>query len=76
MLDLATEVSGASAPAPDDTPAPLGRAHARGLREIYRSAGWPGQDMPEIELLTGGMLQRVACEMVRAGQSDACGWVE
>ena len=32
----------------------MGRAHARGLREIYRSAGWPGQDMPEIELLTGG----------------------
>ncbi len=40
--------------------APLGRAHARRLREIYRSAGWPCQDMLEIELLAAGMLQRVA----------------
>jgi len=38
----------------------LGRAHARRLREIYRSAGWPCQDMLEIELLAGGMLERVA----------------
>ena len=40
--------------------APLGRAHARRLREIYRSAGWPCQDMLEIELLAARMLQRVA----------------
>lgn len=39
---------------------PLGRTHARRLREIYRSAGWPCQDMVEIELLAGGMLERVA----------------
>ena len=38
----------------------LGRAHAKRLREIYRSAGWPCQDMLEIELLACGMLQRVA----------------
>lgn len=38
----------------------LGRTHARRLREIYRSAGWPCQDMVEIELLAGGMLERVA----------------
>ena len=38
--------------------APLGRAHARRLREVYRSAGWPCQDMLEIELLAAGMLQR------------------
>ena len=38
----------------------LSRAHARRLREIYRSAGWPCQDMLEIELLAGGMLERVA----------------
>ncbi|NDP63705.1 MAG: hypothetical protein GZ092_13905 [Polaromonas sp.] len=38
----------------------LGRTHARRLREIYRSAGWPCQDMLEIELLAGGMLERVA----------------
>ena len=42
--------------------APLGRAHARRLREIYRSAGWPCQDMLEIELLAGGMLERVASQ--------------
>lgn len=45
---------------PNDTPATLGRAHARRLREIYRSAGWPCQDLLEIELLAAGMLQRVA----------------
>ena len=38
----------------------LGRTHARRLREIYRSAGWPCQDMVEVELLAGGMLERVA----------------
>jgi len=39
---------------------PLGRPHARRLRDIYRSAGWPSQDLLEIELLASGMLQRVA----------------
>jgi hypothetical protein len=52
-----TESPGASAGEPA---AALGRAHARRLREIYRSAGWPCQDMLEIELLAAGMLQRVA----------------
>jgi hypothetical protein len=37
----------------------LGKAHARRLREIYRSAGWPCQDPLEIELLAAGMLDRV-----------------
>jgi hypothetical protein len=42
------------------SPAPgLGKAHARRLREIYRSAGWPCQDPLEIELLASGMLDRV-----------------
>ena len=41
-------------------PATLGRAHARRLREVYRSAGWPCQDMLEIELLAAGMLRRIA----------------
>jgi hypothetical protein len=39
--------------------ATLGKAHARRLREIYRSAGWPCQDLLEIELLAAGMLDRV-----------------
>ena len=43
-----------------ESAATLGRTHARRLREIYRSAGWPCQDMLEIELLAAGMLQRVA----------------
>jgi hypothetical protein len=38
----------------------LGKIHARRLREVYRSAGWPCQDLVEIELLAGGLLQRVA----------------
>lgn len=45
---------------PSNSPAAaLGRLHARRLREVYRSAGWPCQDVPEIELLAAGMLQRV-----------------
>jgi hypothetical protein len=37
----------------------LTRAHARRLRDIYRSAGWPSQDPLEIDLLAAGMLERV-----------------
>ncbi|MBI2724952.1 MAG: hypothetical protein HYX42_01755 [Polaromonas sp.] len=41
---------------------PLGRAHARRLREIYRSAGWPCQDLLEIELLAAGLLERIGSD--------------
>ena len=45
---------------PDLPAAPaLGRAHARRLREVYRSAGWPCQDPLEIDLLAAGLLERV-----------------
>lgn len=37
----------------------LTRAHARRLREIYRSAGWPSQDGVEIELLAAGLVERL-----------------
>ncbi len=37
----------------------LGRAHARRLREMYRSAGWPCCDAIEIDLLAAGLLERV-----------------
>ncbi|MEP6790349.1 MAG: hypothetical protein ABI907_03195 [Ramlibacter sp.] len=37
----------------------LGKAHARRLRDIYRSAGWPSQDPLEIELLAAGLLERL-----------------
>jgi hypothetical protein len=40
-------------------PLPLPRTHARRLREIWRSAGWPCHDLIEIDLLTAGMLERV-----------------
>lgn len=44
-----------------DTPLPgLGRVHARRLREMYRSAGWPCQDAVELDLLAAGLLERVA----------------
>lgn len=46
-------------PISPDTDLPLGRAHARRLREIYRSAGWPCQDLLEIELLAAGLLERI-----------------
>jgi len=47
---------------PDDPSPPLlalGRHHARRLREVYRSAGWPCCDGVEIELLAAGLLERV-----------------
>ena len=47
-------------PSPAATaPAPLGKAHARRLRELWRSAGWPCQDSVEIDLLAAGLLERV-----------------
>src|SRR3954470_5107567 len=49
--------SSPSSPAPSQ-PA-LGKAHARRLRDIYRSAGWPCQDALEIDLLAAGLLERV-----------------
>lgn len=38
----------------------LGRVHARRLRDLYRSAGWPSQDKVEVELLAAGLLERVS----------------
>jgi hypothetical protein len=43
----------------ESTPMALGRVHARRLRELYRSAGWPIQDKVEVELLAAGLLERV-----------------
>lgn len=48
-----------NSPAPIDTTASLGKPHARRLREIYRSAGWPCQDPLEIDLIAAGLLERV-----------------
>lgn len=50
-------MSAAALPSPGQ--ALLGRAHARRLRDIYRSAGWPSQDALEIDLLAAGLLERV-----------------
>ena len=37
----------------------LGRRHHQRLRQMYRSAGWPCQDVLEAELLAAGLLERV-----------------
>ncbi|NML15857.1 hypothetical protein [Azohydromonas caseinilytica] len=43
-----------------DTPAlPLTRFHLRRLHELWRSAGWPCQDLLEVELLAAGLLERL-----------------
>ncbi|MFP8778950.1 hypothetical protein [Hydrogenophaga sp. RWCD_12] len=42
---------------PDSFPA-IGRVHHRRLRDIHRSAGWPCQDIVEVELLAAGLLER------------------
>jgi len=41
------------------SPTRLDRIHARRLRDMYRSAGWPCQDGVEVELLAAGLLERV-----------------
>jgi hypothetical protein len=41
------------------TSLPLTAIHRRRLREVWRSAGWPCQDMVEVELLAAGLLERV-----------------
>jgi hypothetical protein len=46
-------------PSPANGPAALTKAHARRLRDIYRSAGWPCQDTLEIDLLAAGLLERL-----------------
>jgi hypothetical protein len=38
---------------------PLTAIHRRRLREVWRSAGWPCQDMIEVELLAAGLLERM-----------------
>lgn len=55
--------SAAAAADADSPPASvesLPRAHARRLREVYRSAGWPVRDAIEVDLLAAGLLLRVA----------------
>ena len=37
----------------------LGTLHWRRLREVWRSAGWPSQDLIELELLAAGLLERI-----------------
>ncbi|MBX3626613.1 MAG: hypothetical protein KF892_16450 [Rhizobacter sp.] len=37
----------------------LSALHSRRLREIWRSAGWPCQDLVEVELLAAGLIERV-----------------
>jgi len=37
----------------------LARHHARRLREMYRSAGWPCCDAIEVDLLAAGLLERM-----------------
>jgi hypothetical protein len=44
------------------TPVVLKRIHAQRLREVYRSAGWPYQDVVEIDLLAAGLLERVTTD--------------
>lgn len=39
-------------------PVVLSASHRRRLREVWRSAGWPCQDVIEIELLAAGLLER------------------
>jgi hypothetical protein len=41
---------------------PLNRRHHQRLREIYRSAGWPCQDVLEVELIAAGQVQRLRSE--------------
>jgi len=42
-----------------NAPPTIGTLHRRRLREVWRSAGWPCQDLVEVELLAAGLLERV-----------------
>jgi hypothetical protein len=42
-----------------NAPRTLATVHRRRLREIWRSAGWPCQDLVEVELIAAGLLERV-----------------
>ena len=46
-------------PLPQPAMPSIGAVHARRLREVYRSAGWPCQDLLEVELLAAGLLERI-----------------
>jgi len=47
------------APPAADPPGPaIGTTHRRRLRDVWRSAGWPCQDVIEAELLAAGLLER------------------
>jgi hypothetical protein len=37
----------------------IGTPHRRRLRELWRSAGWPAQDMVEVELIAAGLVERL-----------------
>jgi hypothetical protein len=50
----AVPVAARRAPAPALAP-----AQRRRLRELWRSAGWPSQDLVEVELLAAGLVERV-----------------
>lgn len=41
------------------SPIDIGLLHRRRLRAVYRSAGWPHQDLIEVELLAAGLLVRL-----------------
>lgn len=43
----------------DPTPPLIGRVHQQRLRALWRSAGWPSQDMVEVELLAAGLVERL-----------------
>jgi hypothetical protein len=41
------------------SPFSIGTPHRRRLRELWRSAGWPSQDMVEVELIAAGLVERL-----------------
>lgn len=44
----------------------LPRPHARRLRDVHRSAGWPACDAIEIDLLAAGLLERIGSSLGRS----------
>lgn len=48
---MSGDAAGAGAPV-------IGTAHRRRLRALWRSAGWPSQDLLEVDLLVAGLVER------------------
>ena len=71
-----TSYSAPQTPQQASGPAAPGRVHARRLRDIYRSAGWPCQDSIEVDLLAAGLIKVEPMLSAFASIDEGAQWFE